>query len=157
SVRLGVVVDALHDDGRGVDVVFSDGSEGRFDAVIGADGLYSSIRQMIFPDAPRPQFTGQGVWRHNFERPAELVSMHVYDGPIGMGLVPLAQRLMYMYVTTPEPGNPRYPREGLAAAMRNKLEHAPPRIAELAERIRAGDQVVYHHMGWTSITGDWRQ
>ncbi len=28
---------------------------------------------------------------------------------------------MYMYLTTPEPGNPRYPREGLAATMRGKV------------------------------------
>lgn len=157
QVRLGVVVDSLRDDGRGVDVAFSDGSEGRFDVVIGADGLYSSIRQMIFPDAPPPRFTGQGVWRHNFERPADLVSLHVYDGPIGMGLVPLSQHLMYMYVTTPEPGNPRYPREGLAAAMRSKLQHAPPRIAELAERIQDDDQVVYKPLEWQFLTGDWHK
>ena len=38
--------------------------------------------------------------------------------PMGIGLVPLSQSEMYMYVTTPEPGNPRYPKAGLAAAMR---------------------------------------
>jgi len=156
-VRLGVVVESLADDGRGVDVRFSDGSDGRYDLVIGADGLYSSIRRMIFPEAAEPEFTGQGVWRHNFERPADMVSLHVYGGPIGMGLVPLSQHLMYMYVTTPEPGNPRYPRDGLASAMRSKLQHAPPRIAELAEQIRDDDQVVYKPLEWHFLTGDWHK
>src|SRR5690606_33466273 len=109
TVRLGVVAEALHDDGKGVDVKFSDGTQGRFDLVVGADGLYSATRKMLFPDAPVPKFTGQSVWRHNFPKPANVVSLHAYDGPIGMGLVPLSASLMYMYVTTPEPGNPRYP------------------------------------------------
>lgn len=156
-VRLGVVVDSLHDDGQGIDVTFSDGREARFDLVIGADGLYSATRRMIFPEAAPPQFTGQSVWRHNFERPAEVVSLHAYGGPIGMGLVPLAERLMYMYVTTPEPGNPRYPREGLAAAMRRKLQHAPPMIAALAEQIQDDDLVVYKPLEWLFLTGDWHK
>ncbi len=157
QVRLGVVAESLDDDGNGVDVTFSDGSDGRYDLVVGADGLYSSVRRMIFPDAAEPQFTGQGVWRHNFEKPADMTSLHVYGGPIGMGLVPLSDGLMYMYVTTPEPGNPRYPREGLAAAMRSKLEHAPPRIAELAGQIQDDDQVVYKPLEWQFLTGDWHK
>ena len=39
-----------------------------------------------------------------------------------MGLVPIGSDLMYMYVTTPEPGNPRYPREGLAARHARQAE-----------------------------------
>lgn len=157
TVRLGVVAEALHDDGKGVDVKFSDGTQGRFDLVVGADGLYSATRKMLFPDAPVPKFTGQSVWRHNFPKPANVVSLHAYDGPIGMGLVPLSASLMYMYVTTPEPGNPRYPREGLAEAMRSKLRNAPPVIAALAEQIRDDDQVVYKPLEWLFLEGDWHK
>jgi 2-polyprenyl-6-methoxyphenol hydroxylase-like FAD-dependent oxidoreductase len=157
KVRLGVVAESLHDDGKGVDVKFSDGSEGRFDLVVGADGLYSTTRKMLFPDAPALKFTGQGVWRHNFPKPANVVSLHAYNGPIGMGLVPLSSSVMYMYVTTAEPGNPRYPREGLAEAMRSKLRNAPPVIAALAEQIRDDDQVVYKPLEWLFLEGDWHK
>jgi hypothetical protein len=61
-----------------------------------------------------------------FPRPADLDVLQVYNGPTGVGLVPISETLMYMYVTTPEPDNPRYPREGLAAAMRGKLGGTAP-------------------------------
>ena len=114
------------DDGSGVSVQFSDGSQGRFDLVIGADGLYSQTRQTLFPEAPAPEATGQSVWRYNFARPPELVNLHNYVGPRGIGLAPLSPTLMYMFLTTPEPGNPRFERNGLAAAMRARLANPPP-------------------------------
>ena len=42
---------------------------------------------------------------------------------------------MYIFVTTPEPGNPRYPREGLAAAMRATLADRAADLHALAEPI----------------------
>ena len=157
SVKLGVVVEQMHDDGDGVDITFSDGSNGRYDLVIGADGLYSQMRGMIFPNAPTPQFAGQSVWRYNFDRPADVTALHAYEGPIGMGLVPLSDELMYMYVTTPEPGNPRYPRNGIARAMREKLVAAPARIAELAKQIVEDDGVVYKPLEWLFLDQDWHK
>lgn len=157
SVRLGLTAETLADDGEGVDVVFSDGTRGRYDLVVGADGLYSSTREMIFPGAPAPEFTGQSVWRYNFPKPAEVDCLRAYEGPIGMGLVPLSDSLMYLYVTTPEPDNPRYPRQGLAAAMRSKLANAPPAIAELAARITEDDEVVYKPADCVFLDGAWHK
>ncbi|MFK7888578.1 MAG: FAD-dependent oxidoreductase [Gammaproteobacteria bacterium] len=155
KVRLGVVVEQLHDDGDGVDVDFSDGSSGRYDVVIGADGLYSQMRELLFPEADKPQFTGQAVWRYNFKRPDDVSALCAYEGPIGMGLVPLSDEVMYIYVTTPEPGNPRYPREGIAKALRDKLSAAPPRIANLTEQITDDAAVVYKPLEWVFLDHDW--
>jgi len=156
-IRLGLVANALHDDGAGVDVTFSDTSSGRYDLVIGADGLYSTTRRMIFPEAAAPAFTGQSVWRHNFERPESVTSLCAYDGPIGIGLVPLSKSLMYMYVTTPEPGNPRHPHDQLASLMRQRLAGAPPQIARLAEQITDNDEVVYKPLEWLFLEGAWHK
>ena len=155
TVSLGVIVEALRDDGDGVDVAFSDGSSGRYDVVIGADGLYSQMRETIFPGAAQPEFAGQSVWRYKFEKPEEVTGLCAYEGPIGMGLVPLSDELMYLFVTTPEPGNPRYERDGIAKTMRDKLASAPPRIAALAEEITDDDGVVYKPIEWHLIDGDW--
>ncbi|MFK8031896.1 MAG: FAD-dependent oxidoreductase [Gammaproteobacteria bacterium] len=155
TVRLGVVVSELNDDGDGVDVHFSDDTKKRYDVVIGADGLYSQMREMIFPQAAKPEFTGQAVWRYNFKRPDDVTGLCAYEGPIGMGLVPLSNEVMYMYVTTPEPGNPRYPRKGIAKALRDKLASAPPRIAQLAEQITEDDDVVYKPLEWHFLDHNW--
>ena len=156
-VRLGITVQDFDDDGEGVDVRFSDESTGRFDLVVGADGLFSATRQAIFPDAPAPQFIGQSVWRYNFPRPADLDCLRSYEGEVGVGLVPLSERLMYMFVTTAELDNPRYPTQGLAAVMRSKLAAAPPAIAALAQQITDDEGVVYKPQECIFLTGDWHK
>jgi hypothetical protein len=68
------------------------------------------------------------VWRYNLPRLPNLDALHVYNGPTGVGLVPMSEQLMYVYVTTPEPGNPWYSRQGLAAKMREKVSNCAPAI-----------------------------
>jgi 2-polyprenyl-6-methoxyphenol hydroxylase-like FAD-dependent oxidoreductase len=154
EVRLGVTADALDDDGLAVSVRFSDGGTERFDIVIGADGVHSQTRQQVLPGSPEPHFTGQSVWRYNLPRPADLDSLHVYNGPIGAGLVPMSDTVMYLYLTTPEPGNPRYPHTGLAATMRAKV---PAALAALAEQITDDAEVVYRPLEAVLVEGPWHK
>ncbi len=157
QVRLGVTVTALQDDGRGVNATFSDGSNGRFDFVIGADGVNSRTREQIFPEVPPPQYTGQAVWRYNFPKPSDLDCLQVHEGPVGYGLVPLSESLMYMFVTTPEPGNPRFEKTGLAAQMRARLAQASPAIAALRDTIVDDEGVVYRPLEWLFLDGPWHR
>lgn len=154
-VRLGLAADRIDDEGTKVQVTFSDGTSGAFDAVIGADGVSSQTRGLILPEAETPQFTGQAVWRYNFPRAPGLDALQVYNGPTGVGLVPMSEDLMYMYLTTPEPGNPRYPAPGLAAAMRGKLAQCAPAIRELGEKIIDDAGVVYRPLEAMLVTGAW--
>ena len=156
-VRLGESVQQLHQTDSGVDVEFTRGTVGHYDVVIGADGTHSHTRQLIFPETPQPEFTGQSVWRYNLDRPAQVDAIHAYLGPIGVGLVPLASNLMYMFVTTPEPGNPRYTTQGLAARMRDRLSGAPPAISALASQITDDESVVYRPLEWLLLTGSWHK
>lgn len=157
TVALGVTAAALEDDGAGVDVRYSTGDSARFDLVIGADGVYSQTRATVFPECPSPAFTGQAVWRYNLPRPADLDALHAYNGPTGVGLVPMSDDLMYIYVTTPEPDNPRYPRGGLAAVMRSKMAGCAPFIRELAEQITDDEGVVYRPLETLMIEGPWHR
>lgn len=155
DIRLGVTIQALDDDGAKVHVTYADGSSGTYDAVIGADGVYSQTRSMVLPEAETPQFTGQAVWRYNFPRAEGLDALQVYNGPTGVGLVPMSADVMYMYVTTPEPDNPRYPVEGLAAAMRSKLASCSPAIRALGEQITDDAGVVYRPLEGMMVHGPW--
>lgn len=157
DLRLGVTVTSLDDNGTQAVVEFADGGREAFDLVVGADGVYSQLRGMILPDAEKPVFTGQSVWRYNFPRPETLDALQVYNGPTGVGLVPMSRELMYMFVTTPEPGNPRYPREGLAAAMRSKIAGCAPAIRTLGEQITDDDEVVYRPLEGMLVTGPWHK
>jgi 2-polyprenyl-6-methoxyphenol hydroxylase-like FAD-dependent oxidoreductase len=157
TLRLGLTVTALADTGPRVEVEFSNGSVGTYDLVIGADGAYSATRTQIFANAPQPRFTGQAVWRYNLPRPAEVDALQAYNGPTGAGLVPIGSDLMYMFLTTAEPGNPHYAREGLAARMRQKAAHCAPAIRALAEGIVDDEGVVYRPLEHLLVEGPWHR
>jgi 2-polyprenyl-6-methoxyphenol hydroxylase-like FAD-dependent oxidoreductase len=48
ALNFGASIADLHDDGRGVDVEFASGARDRFDLVVGADGLHSATRRLVF-------------------------------------------------------------------------------------------------------------
>lgn len=98
-VRLGCTFDTVNQDATGVDVSFSDGSTGRYDLVIGADGVHSRVRQELFPEAPAPKPIHQSVWRAILPRPAEIVRPCQWLGEVKIGVNPISQTHMYMFIT----------------------------------------------------------
>jgi 2-polyprenyl-6-methoxyphenol hydroxylase-like FAD-dependent oxidoreductase len=48
TLTFGESVAELHDDGHGVDAVFTSGERARYDLVVGADGLHSATRRLVF-------------------------------------------------------------------------------------------------------------
>ncbi|HUA26206.1 MAG TPA: FAD-dependent monooxygenase [Steroidobacteraceae bacterium] len=145
-VRLGTTVDHWRESPDGVRVCFTDGTEGRYDLVVAADGASSAMRKMLFGAAPvaTPSFTGIGCWRHNFPKPVDLTWGQIWFGPQSKaGLIPLTGELMYMFVMSSEPGNPRHPGETLHRIMRQRLEGFGGLIGELRDRITDPGAVVY--------------
>lgn len=156
KVTLGRTVDRLEQDEDGVDVVFSDGVRGRYDIVVGADGVGSRIRKLLFGDRYAPRYTGQAVWRHNFPRPPEMDHLCAFPTPEGnAGLCPLADDLMYMFVTSAEPGNPHYLTADLPALMRDRLKQYGGIIGELRDTISDPDEIVYRPMEVLFVAEPW--
>lgn len=156
QVRLGLTVESFVNGENGVEALFTDGSSGRYNLMIGADGLFSKIRGLLFRDAPEPRFTGQSAWRYNFPRPADLDYMQIVFGPFGSaGLVPLSHDLMYLYLTTAEPNNPTMPREQLPALMRERMASLRGRMADLREQITDPQAVVYRPLQTIFVPGSW--
>jgi 2-polyprenyl-6-methoxyphenol hydroxylase-like FAD-dependent oxidoreductase len=99
KLRFGTRVSSLSHDGGGADVVFSDGSAGRYDLVIGADGIRSATRPMIgITDRPRP--TGMGIFRAFGPRPANVTRTDLYyGGPSYIaGYCPTGENSLYAYI-----------------------------------------------------------
>jgi 2-polyprenyl-6-methoxyphenol hydroxylase-like FAD-dependent oxidoreductase len=157
KIRLGVTATALNDDGSGVTANLSDGFSAQYDIVIGADGIHSATRALIFPDAPPPTPTGQSVWRYNFQRPPDLVNLNIFDLPNRIGLAPVSQDTMYMFLNTPEPPDRRYPTEELATAMRGYTKGTCPQIEALSDQITNDEAVNYKPIEWILVNGDWHQ
>jgi len=157
-VRLGLSVEVLDDNGEQVDVLFTDGSRGLYDLVVGADGLFSKVRSLVFGDTYTPRFTGQSVWRYNFPRAAQIDHLANYQSANGnAGLVPLAGDLMYLFLTSHEPSNPWMDPADLAAQMRQRLQGFTGLIGELREQITDSRQVVYKPMEVVFVDEPWHR
>ncbi|MEU1274288.1 FAD-dependent oxidoreductase [Streptomyces sp. NPDC005799] len=99
TVRLGTTAEALQQDTDGVSVRFSDGTEGRYDLVIGADGLNSATRAAIgIADKPEP--TGMAIWRIAAPRPEGVERSDLaYGGPAYIaGYTPTSENTIYAFV-----------------------------------------------------------
>jgi 2-polyprenyl-6-methoxyphenol hydroxylase-like FAD-dependent oxidoreductase len=53
GVRLGVSAATVEQTGDAVSVGFSDGASATYDLIVGADGIHSRLRAMLFPGAPK--------------------------------------------------------------------------------------------------------
>ena len=143
SVRVGVSVAAFEQDADGVRVRFSDGSDGSYDLVVGADGWRSEIRRMLLGDAaPEPRFLGQAVWRALVERPPEVTGLFMFYGPNHKaGFTPLTERDMYVFLVEPAQDRTRPERSQLAGVMRDLLGDFGGIVAQVRATIRNPDQV----------------
>ncbi|WP_179378911.1 FAD-dependent monooxygenase [Jannaschia marina] len=67
TYRFGTTITGLDDDGEAVDVTFDDGSTGRFDVVIAADGMNSDTRARIIGEGGHEDYLG--CWSSYFTVP----------------------------------------------------------------------------------------
>jgi 2-polyprenyl-6-methoxyphenol hydroxylase-like FAD-dependent oxidoreductase len=160
KVTLGHRIESLTQDDAGVDVELTDGSSGRYDLVIGADGVFSQIRTIVFPEAPQPRYTGQAVWRYNLPRPAEVNKLTMFAGPESKaGLVPLAPDLMYLlYIETPGgETSPHLDPDTLADQLRERLQPFAGQIADVRDAITDPAKVVYRPIETVWVEPAWQR
>ncbi|NVO33004.1 FAD-dependent monooxygenase [Hymenobacter lapidiphilus] len=62
TVQLGTAFEQLHETPAGVAAHFADGTVAHADALLGADGLNSRVRQQLWP-ATMPRYAGYTCWR----------------------------------------------------------------------------------------------
>ena len=100
NIKLGCTFTDITQSDDGVSVTFTDGSQDTYDLVIGADGLYSKVRQTLFPEASKPEYVGQAVWRAVLPRLPEVNNTMMWMGPnLKVGLNPMSKDQMYLFLT----------------------------------------------------------
>ena len=165
-IRLGTTVDAFTQDGKGVDVTFSDGARGRFDLLVGADGQGSKIREMLFGARHRPRYTGQMNWRATVSKPPEVQGRYSYFGPTNKsGFNPISERQMYIYIVQNVPERPRWADAELPAMMRGLLAEFGGALGKARDEVVSPEQITCRpifslllpqpwHRGRVAVIGD---
>ncbi|AWT41446.1 MULTISPECIES: FAD-dependent oxidoreductase [Streptomyces] len=157
-IRLGTRAETLDQDGDGVTVRFTDGSQGRYDLVIAADGLNSSTRAAIgITDKPEP--TGMAIWRVAAPRPAGVTRTDLaYGGPAYIaGYCPTSDTTIYAYVVEANRDRASIPPETYAAEMRRLTSGYGGFWPEITATVTDSAKVNYTWFDRLLVEGSWHR
>jgi 2-polyprenyl-6-methoxyphenol hydroxylase-like FAD-dependent oxidoreductase len=133
KVTPGESVQTLKQSAEGVDVTFASGREGHFTLVVGADGLNSSIRSMLSVQSPQKVYSGHTCWRFVGKNPTKLRHVvEMWGRGKRVGLVPLANERVYVFLVANAPENTTSPAE-LLPMFSEFGGFAPEILAQLPE------------------------
>lgn len=157
QVRLGCSFTSIRQDADGVDVTFTDGERRRYDLVIGADGLYSKVREAVMPGAPQPAYSGQAVWRAVLPRPASLETITMWmGGPVKPGLNPVSRSEMYLFITEHRPRNDRVDPSTFVDTVKGLLAPYPdPMLQAVREQLGSDSHIVYRPLEGLLVPQPW--
>lgn len=157
NVKLGTTFKSVIQDDAGVTVETTDGETNRYDLVIGADGLFSKLREIVLPDAPRPAYAGQAVWRAVVDTPEEVDTAIMWLGhKVKVGVNPVSQTQSYIFITEDQPEKKRYDPSELVARMKDLMEpFSDPLVQGLRRQLDEGSSVVYRPLEGMIVRGPW--
>lgn len=158
NVRFATTVTALEETPEGVRAVFNDGTVGLYDLVVGADGIRSKVRSLVFGDDVRPEFAGESVLRWMAPGPAPAASSGNYYGPrarlIGYHLP--HQGLTYVAAVGKLGDGARMSPDEARELMRSLLaDFSAPYAEELAKRLTDDQEVIYRPFEWLLAPDPW--
>lgn len=160
KVRLGVSFKTMAPDEAGVDVQFTDGSSGRYDLVIGADGVNSSVRKLVMPEFPGPQFTGQGSWRAVVPRQRENSTIYM-GATTKAGMNPISATECYLFVLDRREGMDFIDPAAWPGKLAELLDEFGGHIGEIRDALRAGTlkgaKLLYRPLAGHMIQGPWHR
>ncbi len=117
--------------------------EVRCNLLVGADGIHSTVRQKVWPEAPAPVYAGFTAWRGVTEEPVEVEgeSAETWGAGAEFGVVPLADRRVYWFGTANLPEATTFGDERAEVLRRFAQWHHP-----VATVVRAtAPSAVLHH------------
>ncbi len=155
NVKTGTSFESIEQDEDGVNVKLTDGTSARYDLVIGADGLFSSVRKAVLPDAPEPRYTGQVCWRAQMKLPKHWDRGQMFFGPIKVGFTPCAPNEMYMFLLENVAEKPWYEDDELLPRLKALLAPFGGELAELRDGMDESTPIMARPLESVLVTGDW--
>jgi 2-polyprenyl-6-methoxyphenol hydroxylase-like FAD-dependent oxidoreductase len=160
EIKLGCSYESFEETATGVSVSFTDGSHDTYDLVIAADGLLSKTRNKIFPDAPSPAYSGQGVWRAVLPRPEDCTGTEMWVGPhLKAGINPMSKDQVYLFLTADSKERLRYKPEEELDVLKGLLKDnfTAPAVHTLADQMDENSQVHYRPLDSLLVPLPWHK
>lgn len=158
KVRKGVTYATFDNQPDGVDVTFTDGTSGRYDLMVAADGINSKTREILFPDAPKPQYCGQLSIRWMAPGP-QIDGEGWYKSDVGrLGFYWLPQDLIYIPAVINIPEQRWIPEEEVRSLFTALLDSmAAPAIRELRSRLTDTSELIGKPFYWLLLPETWHK
>lgn len=156
-VRYGTTVEDIDNGVEAVRVAFADGRSDTYDLVVGADGVRSAVRRLVFPDAPQPRYTGQAVWRARVPRKGDPMLAVSYGPHNKAGFITVSDELQYLFCVVNAPSPQRLPEERFPELLREVLADYGGVIAEAREHLRDPEQIYYSGLVNLILPSPWHR
>ncbi|MFC8430431.1 FAD-dependent oxidoreductase [Streptomyces sp. NPDC057253] len=158
TVHLGTTAEIVAQDDTSVTVRLSDGTEGRYDLVVAADGLNSATRAAIGIDA-RPEPTGMAIWRTPAPRPADVERSDLcHGGPCYIaGYTPTSKDTVYAFLVERSRDRAAVPPGSYAQEMRRLAAGYGGAWHEIRDSITDPEQVNYTCFDQMLVEGSWHR
>ncbi len=152
----GVTATAIENREDAAVVTLSNGEVRHYDLVVGADGISSKTRSMIFPDAPKPQYAGQMSIRWMAPGPP-IDPEGWYVSPVGrMGFYYLPHGSVYVAAVVTKPEWTWMTKEDVDSLFTRLLEsYTAPAIVELRKRLTPESDVICRPFEWILLEKTW--
>jgi 2-polyprenyl-6-methoxyphenol hydroxylase-like FAD-dependent oxidoreductase len=157
AVRLGTTFERLEEGPDGVRATLSDGAKATYDLVIGADGLGSRVRETVAPEASKPRYVGQAVWRALAPTPPEILHTTMWMSPsVKVGVNPISRDQMYLFLTENRPNNDRIEPSRFVPMLSELLApFASPVIQTVRAQLGERSSIVYRPLEWLLLPRPW--
>ncbi|MGW2398352.1 FAD-dependent monooxygenase [Kitasatospora sp. NPDC001664] len=157
TVRFSTTVAELADDGEGVEVTLSDGTAGRYDLVVGFDGIGSPLRTRLYGERYRPEYTGFANWRVTVPRQPEVqgVVMSTGNQAAKALLTPITDDLMYLGAVFAETEDFRPDPERAHEQLAERLAGFSGPVAEALGHVTDPAAVVYSRISQVTVDEPW--
>ncbi|MFD7642122.1 FAD-dependent monooxygenase [Kitasatospora sp. NPDC059795] len=157
TVRFGTTIADLTDDGEGVDVTLSDGTTGRYDLVVGFDGIGSPLRTRLYGDRFSPEYTGFANWRVTLPRQDEVQGVVMSTGNVAAKalLTPITPELMYLGSVVAEDEDFRPDPERAHEQLKERLAGFTGPVAEALAAVTDPSAVVYSRISQVTVDAPW--
>jgi 2-polyprenyl-6-methoxyphenol hydroxylase-like FAD-dependent oxidoreductase len=157
-IHYSTTVTDLDDEGEGVGVRFSSGSDAEYDLVAAFDGCKSEMRARLFGTDVKPAYTGCAVWRVTVPRPSKLDYGGLYQSPMHKGgWIPLTEETMYMLLVAREPEGVHYDEGQFADLLRERLAEFGGVLGQIRDNLSDSDAIVYSPLIEVMLPATWHR
>lgn len=144
-VRMGTTIESVTDNPTSevVEVSFSDGTQGEYALVVGADGINSSVRAHVFPGV-EPMYSGYSNWRVVLPQPEQVQHITwMFGNGTSIGIIPVGDGKLYLAGVTQEPNDDYIAPDQLLIRFQETFQSYGGVLPKLLSQVTSPQQIVY--------------